>query len=76
VAILDDEPICQHGRVDRVVRHEQRRSGEIGQVTTHLGAYEQVGFGVEGSQRLISKSNRGSVASPGQCHSLGLPSRH
>ncbi len=37
--LYDDEPIRQHGRVDRVVRHKQHRSGEICQVATHLGAY-------------------------------------
>ena len=73
----DDKPICQHGGVDRVVRHEQRCSGEIGQVATHLGAYQQMGFRVEGSERLIQQEQpRLGRKSTGQCHSLSLASRH
>ena len=73
----DDEPICQHGGVDRVMRHEQRCTGEIGQVATHLGAYQQMGFGVEGSERLIQQEQpRLGRESPGQRHSLSLASRH
>ena len=74
-AIFDDvDLVCEEERLGRVVRDEQSRPGEGGEVLGERVAQLRSGRDVERRQRLIEQQKIGlSYESTGQRHPLGLP---
>ena len=74
-AVLEHEqPVGEHERLERVVRDEQARPGEVGEVPLELGLHVEPGAGVERGQRLVEQQQR-RVAGQGTAerHPLRLP---
>ena len=74
LALLDDEqPVGHHHRLERVVRDEQARAGELGQVPGQLGAHLEPRLRVQRRERLVEQQQRGVGGErPGQRDPLGL----
>ena len=69
-----EQPVGQDERLERVVGHQQARSGEVGEVPLELGLHLEAGARVEGRERLVEQQ-QGRIARqrPPERHPLGLP---
>ena len=70
------QPVGQHHRLQRVVRDQDDRAGEVGEVGPEEGAYVDPGTSVERGHRLVEQEHlRLQRQGTSQRHSLGLASR-
>ena len=80
-ALLHHEPVLEHQQpvgehecLERVVRDEQARPGEVGEVALELGLHVEAGARVEGRERLVEQQQRRVAGErPGERDPLRLP---